>query len=317
MLSRVAENIYWMGRYMERAENTARLINVTTNLLLDMPRWLPELGEGWDRLISITGSHQSFQGREPTEENVVGFLVDCRDYPGSVISCLHQARENMRTTREIFPREAWEYLNDLYLRAREDVGRSLGAAERHPFLTEVIEGSQKVTGLLHGAMSRDEAFEFFLLGQNLERADMTTRILDVRAASLSNSAGRTLLPYENSQWLAVLRSVSGLQMYRRHVISRISGTDVLRFLLMDRRFPRAFLRCLYAADASLARLPRNAAVREMVYQVAAMVESAPLDRLLQTGLREFLDQLQVELGEMHLRLVESYFQTSLTAKRGG
>ncbi|MCC9003169.1 MAG: alpha-E domain-containing protein, partial [Candidatus Competibacter sp.] len=182
MLSRVAQNIYWMARYIERAEDTARIINVNTNLLLDLPR---NMTFGWLPLIFIVGAEKQFFEKDPNrladESTVVKFLISDSDNPGSIISSLASARENLRTTRDTVPQEAWEQINGLYIFARDHVPTRRG---RFEFLRRVIHGAQQINGMLAGSMSRTAAYDFVWLGRFLERADMTTRILDVRSANL-------------------------------------------------------------------------------------------------------------------------------------
>src|SRR5262249_19535223 len=146
MLSRVAENLYWMARYLERAENTARLINTTTQVLLDLPRGA---SFGWDVLIKVAGLDERFDECFPQadENNVVQFLVQDERNPSSIASCIRCARENCRTLREILPREAWERINSLYLFIRGNAVRALARSDRYAILNEVIERRQSVVGL--------------------------------------------------------------------------------------------------------------------------------------------------------------------------
>ena len=156
MLSRVAENIYWMARYIERAEDTARLINVNANLLLDLPR---KTTFGWEPLIYITGCEEQFfeNNKEPNERNVIRFLIGDKESPCSILSSLSYARENLRTTRDVVARDAWEQINDLYLYVKDHVDRGISRRGRYDFLKNVIGGSQKITGLLAGTMTHGPA----------------------------------------------------------------------------------------------------------------------------------------------------------------
>lgn len=320
MLSRVAENIYWMARYIERAENTARLVNVTSNLLLDLPsQGCADQQCAWSNLIAITGNQEGFTKRQlsGTEENVTRFLLVDRENPFSMASAIQYARANLRTSRENFPKEAWEYLNDIHLLVSHRLPQEIQGANRYQDLMEVIRGCQTFTGMLFSSMSRDWAFEFFRMGQNLERADMTTRILDARASALereqanAKSSGiEPLLPFVNVQWLSVLRSVSGEMMYRRHHNPRVQGAEVVTFLLKDRRFPRAFAHSAGRVDECLAKLVRNHHPRALIYDMLAVVDQADPHRLLEHGLHQFLDDLQIQLGRLHDLIAATYFTTS-------
>jgi len=183
MLSRVAENIYWMARSLERAEDTARLVNVTTHLALDLPK---QVSFDWELLLHITGYSEIFRNHYGVadDRNLVRFLVGDALNPGSVISSLGNARENARTIRDSIPREAWEQINNLYLKCKGNLQFGLSRRGRYDYLHWTILGAQTITGMLAGTMTHDVGYDFLRMGRNLERADMTTRIIDVRTASL-------------------------------------------------------------------------------------------------------------------------------------
>ncbi len=320
MLSRVAQNIYWMTRQIERAEDTARLINVNTNLLLDLPR---NTTFGWLPLIFIVGAEQLFFEKDPNrladETNVVKFLISDRDHPSSIISSLAAARENLRTTRDTVPQEAWEQINGLYIYARDHLPTRRG---RFEFLRRVIRGAQQIGGLLAGAMSRTSAYDFVRLGHYLERADMTTRILDVRSANLLSRVGQTQTqtqtqtaatekeeqdPFESIQWMSVLKSLSAYQMYRQQVRVRVSGPDVLKFLLQDEYFPRAVVFCLRQLEICLKKLPRSEASLATLAALRQKLNAAAVPELAHEGLHEFIDEVQIGFGELHNQIAAAYF----------
>ena len=324
MLSRVAQNIYWMTRYVERAEDTARLINVNTNLLLDLPRTTTF---GWLPLIFIIGAENRFFEKDPQrladETNVVKFLINDRDHPGSIISSLAAARENLRTTRDTVPQEAWEQINSLYIYARDHLPSRRG---RYEFLRRVIQGAQQIGGLLAGAMSRTAAYDFVRLGHYLERADMTTRILDVRSANLlshpSQAQSQTYTqtqtqavvpaqeeqdPFESIQWMSVLKSLSAYQIYRQQVRVRVNGPDVLKFLLQDEYFPRAVAFCLRQLDICLRKLPRHEAALAALAALRQKLNAATVPELTREGLHDFIDEVQIGLGELHDQIAAAYF----------
>ncbi|MBK8534918.1 MAG: alpha-E domain-containing protein [Candidatus Competibacteraceae bacterium] len=326
MLSRVAHNIYWMTRQIERAEDTARLINVNANLLLDLPR---NTTFGWLPLIFIVGAEKLFfekdLNRLADETNVVKFLISDSGHPSSIISSLAAARENLRTTRDTVPQEAWEQINSLYIYARDHVPSRRG---RFEFLRRVIRGSQQIGGLLAGAMSRTAAYDFVRLGHYLERADMTTRILDVRSANLLSRAGQTQTqtqiqtqtqtqtaatengeqdPFESIQWMSVLKSLSAYQAYRQQVRVRVSGPDVLKFLLQDEYFPRAVVFCLRQLEICLKKLPRNDASLEALSALRQKLNAAAVPELAHEGLHEFIDEVQMGFGELHNQIAAAYF----------
>ena len=167
MLSRVAENIYWMARYIERAEDTARLVNVTTNLVLDLPK---KVSFEWGTLVDITGYGDIFKERYGVadERNVVRFMVGEVNNPGSVIRSLDLARENARTIRDIIPRESWEQINNFYLKSKANLQQGLSRSGRYDYLRWTILGAQTITGMLAGTMNHDAGYDFLRMGRNLE-----------------------------------------------------------------------------------------------------------------------------------------------------
>ncbi|HDP88907.1 MAG TPA: alpha-E domain-containing protein [Thioalkalivibrio sp.] len=306
MLSRVAENIYWMARYIERAENTARLVNVNGNLLLDLPR---HVRLGWEPLLDISGSREHFAElyHEPDERSVVRFMVSNQNNPGSILSSLNQARENARTIRDIIPREAWEQINELYLRARGEANRVLSRSGRFEYLRHVILGAQTITGLLAGTMNHDEGYDFLRMGRNLERADMTTRIIDVRSATLLSETHEDLTPFENIQWVGVLKSLTGYQMYRRTARIRVRRPDVLRFLFQESVFPRSVAHATGEVEACLAHLPRNEKPLRTVGTLRRKVQRVRPAGLEQAQLHDFIDDLQAGLARVHNSIAATYF----------
>ena len=309
MLSRVAENLYWLGRCIERAENTARLVNVNANLLLDLPRGI---APGWQPLIAITGSEAAYQERyaDYEERNVLRFLVGDPAYHSSILSSLVAARENARTIRDIVPREVWELINELYLYARDNVQSGLSKRGRHGFLSHVIEAAQATAGTVDGTMSHDAGYRFLCAGRMIERADMTTRIVDVRSASLlSVEDSASLLPFDTVQWVSVLKSLTAYQMYRRKMQVRVRRADALRFLLQDTEFPRAFYHCASAAEENLARLPRSESACKALATVKRAVRRADITALAVSGekLHAFVDRLQIGLGRTHGQIADTWF----------
>ena len=228
LLSRVAERIYWTARYLERAETTSRLARVYGNLLLDLPR---EAGLSWDVLVQITGGGDRYRELHPSPsvDTAERFFVADRDNPSSVRSSLAFARESVRTTRDIVPSEAWRSINELCLWVTQELDAETSHRRRYGIHSRVVERCQQISGLLADTMSHDAAYQFFRLGRGIERADMTTRIIDVAAAML---LGReNLARFDNTLWMAVLQSLSAYQMYRQKVRRRIYGPDVIAYLL--------------------------------------------------------------------------------------
>lgn len=314
MLSRVAKNIYWMARYIERAEDTARLINVNTHLLLDSPR---STSFGWDSLITIMGSNELFYAhyQEANEANVTKFLIADEINSSSILGSLAAARENMRTTRDVVPTEAWEHLNDLYLQVKNSVAHGITKRNRYDILKMVITGSQQFVGITAGAASRDAAYNLMRMGRFIERADMTSRILDVRSANLliNNDNISNLTPFAHIQWMSVLKSLTAYQAYRQHVRLRgVKGEDVLRYLLQDNQFPRAVTYCFSIVQQCLDSLPKNDMPLRSLARIERQVQQADVSALANDGLHKFIDELQIGLASVNEHINATYFSFDST-----
>lgn len=304
MLSRVAERMYWFGRYLERIENTAKLISVNTNLVMD----LPNVKYIWGSLISITGYQDRFFERFTVvdEKNVIKFLLN--DENSSIFSAIRMARENARTTREIMPNEAWEKVNKLYMYTNSNIGRMNKRDGRHQFLKNITEICQELSGYLAGCMSNDEAFNFMKIGTSLERADMTTRILDVGCLNLLNPEYPEIREYEGILWMNVLQSLTAYQMYRQHVDDRVNDEDVAEFLLKNEQFPRAVAFCLSEVNEAFTLLPNHEEPLRSVTHAQRAVSSCDIPQLLgDAALHDFIDEIQAEFGLIHSQLSNNWF----------
>ncbi len=266
MLSRAAQRVYWTGRYLERAENTARMVQQYSQLLLDLPE---EVGVGWFELVKIVGATDAFRasGKLDTETSILEFLLADTAGQTSLAHSLRMARENIRNTRDLLPHEAWENVNELYREARHTLGPAAGDEDRFEVLAGCIGECQKITGILNGTLSHHSPYHFLALGQSIERADMTSRIIDVAAAYIQHNE-RLVRRYGSSLWTNVLKSVSGFQMYRQYCQPQVEGSRVIDFLLCDEAFPRSIRYCADSARTSCTKLPRGEATR------SALVPSA-------------------------------------------
>jgi uncharacterized alpha-E superfamily protein len=306
LLSRVAESVYWAGRYIERAEATSRLVKVHTELYLDLPR---AAGLGWSPLLAITGTADEFVERhgKATEEAVVWFLTGDPDNPGSIRASVSNARNTVRVSRAVFPESAFEVVNQLHHLVQETSAGAVTRRTRLSWMDGVVRRCQLLTGLLDGVMSHDEAYSFLAIGRCVERADMTTRVLQVQHEILM--AGDVVeSPYADVTWAGVLRSLDAHQMFRRTVGGGVSGPAALRFLLRDPQFPRSVEHCLTSIARSLLELPRCQA------PMAACADGQRLlEGVLGSGHRLFADQgecvegLQAGIADLHASLSGTYF----------
>ncbi len=306
MLSRVAERIYWAARYLERVENTARLVSVYANLLLDLPRGV---NIDWYNLVIINGGTAEFEERfkNQDERNVVKFLLADETNSSSMLSSLNMMRENIRTTRDVVPADTWELVNELFIFVKDHMQQAVNRSGRHDFLDEIINGCQQINGLLSGTMSQDAAWEFLRLGRNLERADMTTRILDAGSAALIHAEMKDGINLPQIIWGNVLRSVSADQAYRRTVRGPVTGRDVATFLLEDEYFPRTVVFCLDHMLDSVSKLPQNEALHKQFVNAQRKVINVVDYSDLGEPFRDYINDLQLLIANLHKSIVDNWF----------
>jgi uncharacterized alpha-E superfamily protein len=307
MLSRSAERLYWLARYLERTENTARLVSVYMNLMLDLPIGLDI---SWDNLLNICGMEAAFFQRykNATEQNTMRFLLAETTNPGSLFSSISFARENMRTTRDLMPDEAWHHVNEMYLFAKGNLDSISQRRGRVLLLQEIMNGCQRFTGFLSGAMSHNDALRFIRIGRNVERTDMTTRILDIASVLLAgNDDGEKMREIEIALWIHVLKSLSALLMYRKHCRHRIEGNAVLEYLLQDKNFPRSVWHCLDEVEKAVTPLPNSAALYENLTQMQNLVTDIDIKATTPNQLHIFLDDIQASIGNAHFQIAATWF----------
>jgi uncharacterized alpha-E superfamily protein len=312
LLSRVAESIYWLSRYMERADNVARFVNVNLQLILDAPA---VHRQQWEALVIASGDSKPFAERysEPSQENVIRFLMFDRQNPNSVVSCVRAARENARAIRDVITADMWAAVNRLYLYLLDPaVGRSTDSYEE--LMSGVRQYCQQFQGAADSSLSHGEAWQFLRLGRTLERADQTTRILDVKYFLLLPKVEDVDSPIDDIQWSAVLRSVSGLQMYRM-LYGRILPLDIVEFILLDRAFPRAVRYCMESSAAALRKISaqggdEDEAIKDAIAaleSISARLDSTTAVEIVRGGLHEFIDSLQISLNDLGILISEAYF----------
>lgn len=312
MLSRVAERIYWGARYLERVENTARLVSVYDSLLFDLPR---HIKISWYNLIRINSNAESFSERYKVqdERNVVKFLLADDTNPYSLLSSLKQAKENIRTTRDVVPRDTWELINELDIFARENIQQGINRTHRHEFLKNLIQRCQEITGLFEGSMSRDATWQFVVLGRNIERADMTTRILDAGVSVMLQSPEDTRANLSHIVWGNVLRSASGYMNYRRGVRTAVQGKKVARFLLSDPYFPRALDFCVREMEMASQKLPRPINTLKIIEHIKSLRYKLDSSERLDENFQDYLNDLQIKVSELHDEFSENWFAFNASA----
>jgi uncharacterized alpha-E superfamily protein len=309
-----------MSRYIERAENVARVIDVNLNLMLDLP-----LGstEQWQPLVDTTGDNRAFKERygRATRQKVIHFLAFDLDNPNSIVSCVRTARENARSVREVISSEMWEQINQFYLMVNRATARVESLTEPQEFFASVKTASQLVAAVTDATMTHGEGWHFSRLGRELERADKTSRILDVKYFLLLPTVADVGTTFDDIQWAAVLRSASAFEMYRkRH--GRIAPNRIVEFLVFDPEFPRAIRYCAMAARESVHAISgtahgmfRNPGER-LLGELCSELAYAQVDEIIAKGLHEYLDELQTKMNGVSGGIYDTFFAARVDAPAG-
>jgi len=305
MLSRVADRLYWMARYLERAEDTARLAASYHMLIMDIPRGA-ELG--WDVLLRILDAEPLFYNRfrVPNEQNVIRYLLADADYPGSIAFSVRSARENVRTTRDVLPEETWEVVNELNLFVHGAAEKSVGRRNRQAFLDEVVGRCQMLNGMLVTSLSRDHAYRFSKIGHLLERCDMTTRVLDVGVVEIRDRDPKAAA-IDPLLWSALLQSMSALGAYRRVVGPILDSVSIAEFVLKDTQHPRSVAYCLRGIRDELKPLRNNEAAMRQLDRARRKLARCDPAKLSADEMHLFIDDFQVQIASLHEVLRQTWF----------
>ena len=315
MLSRVANSIYWLNRYIERAENIARFVDVNLNLLLDS---VVVNDRQWEPIVITTGDLAIFRSRygAATAQNVVQFLTYDEKYPNSILSCLQSARNNARSVREIISSETWEQVNSFYFMVK-----AAAEADTKPdlpaFFAAVKMASHQFAGVMDATMSHNEAWHFGQIGRSIERADKTARILDVKYfIILPNGIGSAL---DELQWIALLKSTSAYEMYRK-MYRRINPSDIARFLIFDRQFPRSIQFCLHSAEKCLHLISGSQSdtwcnpAEHKLGKLRSELDFLSIEEIIKGGLHQFLDETQSRLNGVSQEINDSFLTIDTRVK---
>ncbi len=297
MLSRTADHLFWMSRYTERAENTARLLDVNYQTSL-LPQSAAVAQMGWQGLLSISELLPAYQTlyAEITPENVMAFMVKNEDNPSSIISCLKAARENARAVRGSLTTEVWETQNQTWLEMLRKI--KLGEFEKDPgqFFEWVKFRSHLSRGVTVGTMLMDEALHFMRLGTFLERADNTARLVDVKFHAVESdffgAANAQDQEYDFYHWSAILRSVSGFEIYRKVYRDVIQPERVAELLVLRSDMPRSLHACLNEVVSNLSMVSGNPSLesRRRSGKLLAELQYGKIEEILANGLHAYLTQ---------------------------
>lgn len=312
MLSRVAELVYWMARYIERAENVARFIDVNYNLTLGEGT---TLGNQWAPLVYTTGDEALFEELygEPTRESVLQFLASDERNPNSILSCVSMARENARSVRETITVPMWQQINTFYLMVRSASAQGQPLSEPNQFCDAVKLASHTLLGLTYATMSHGEPWHFARMGRLMERADKTSRIVDVQYFLLLPTAQDVGSTLDVVRWSALLKSASALTMYRR-TYGPITPTNVARFLVLDRDFPRSMHFCLMRAQESLGEITGSPLgtfqlrCEQLMGRLRMELDYTSIDDVIRQGMHEYIDLFQSQLNQLGKAIYQDFFR---------
>lgn len=314
MLSRIADNLFWMSRYLERANSSSRLIGINLVHMVETEDALPEASQ-WRPMLSITGNEAGYAalhpGGEIRAEDVIEFLTREPSNPASVYNCLRMARENARILRDRLSKEMWESMNDFWLQIDDQLKRRLPLSAWPEFHKFVRNSVALFHGLAQNTMMRGEAFDFYQIGTFLERADMTTRILDVKYHLLLPDVSMVGSAIDYYQWAALLKSLSGFEAYRRKVHAGFRPIDVAEFVVFEPEFPRSLRFSIDRLYGSLQNLGASALQHRSYKIIGALLEEWEHTSIQQvffeTGLHEFLHAFLKKISELHQALVQDFF----------
>ena len=322
MLSRVADTLFWMARYYERAENTARLIDVNINMMLDMGDVVGESGSGahyWNPIININSPYNEFRARysRTTQESAIEWLTFGEANPNSIWNCIARARENARAVRGSMSSDMWQQLNTTYLELKDSSTSDIWREGPHAYFRRIRMASQLFQGLVETTMLRDEGWHWIQSGKYIERADATSRLVDVKYHILLPSVEEVGGPIDNVQWIAVLKSCSAYQAYQRRYASQITPSRVAEFLVLDRTFPRAVrfcfdqvhwaLHCIGVEHGTTDESPPQSVAE----QARRVLDETTMSGIIQFGLHQYMTQIERHCVEISAQISECYFQGTM------
>ena len=315
MLSRVADSLYWMSRYIERAENNARLADVNLQFLLDLANQpQADMQQQWNPIISSLEENELFSSLYDKLDGkaAIDFVTLQENNPNSIYSCLMLARENARTTREQISSEMWEQINRLYLFVKSDRGKKLLRSSPFEFFKRITVGSHLFQGVTDSTMTHGEGWDFIRIGKLLERTDCTSRILDVKYHILLPSGEKVGGNVDTIQWMAVLKSCSALEAYRKVYVGQVAPWKVAEFIITHPAFPRSIRFSVDYFDAALHHISGSSESKyankaeRLSGQLRYDLDYVTIGDIFDFGLHEYLEQIQERLVEISDALHATY-----------
>jgi uncharacterized alpha-E superfamily protein len=318
MLSRIADSLFWLARYIERAEETARILDVNYHMMLEQSHSAYRLR--WDPLVIMAGEEQRFRKSytEATSETVFEFLAFRNDNPSSILQCITKARENARTIRDRISREMWEDINGLYHTVCRFSPSEEMAAGPHRFCETVKFGSHRFHGVAEATLPHDEGWQFLKIGWSLERAEMTARLVDVQFQNLLETPP-VLGGADNHQWLAVLKSVGAYETYRRQYHSPIEAEKVAEMLILHPQHPRSIRFSITEVQAGLRAISGTGAgsyaneAERFTGKVLESLRYDKIDEIFKRGLHPYLLDLLKMCRAIGEDIARTYFYYAVVA----
>lgn len=319
MLSRVAELTYWTARYLERAENTARIVDVNAQLVLDSQSRQADDPRLWEPLVYVSGGedlyHKLYDGRI-TEESVLDFMLFDRRNPSSVVSCICYARENARCIRDQIAGEIWEEINSFYLKLKDDDFARYNQVGSSEYLAWIKSQTQLFYGVAESMFPRTPMWRFYELGRFLERTDNTSRILDVKYFMLLPEITAVGSALDMVQWASVLRSCSGFEAFRKSRRGQLNLERVLDYLVRDPMFPRSIAFSIRHARHALGHITEGVEhmqenrADQLLGKMEDELRGTVINDVVLRGLHEFLDGIQLRVGEIHAAVQQTFIHYS-------
>ena len=321
MLSRVANSIYWLNRYIERAENYARFMDVNFNLSLELP---PDVPEQWMPLVIATGDEELFNStyKNPTKTNVIKFLGFDAKNPSSVCNCISNARENARIVRPEITKELWEQVNQMYFFVKDAQEKKIWQKQDpRSFFSEIKKGCHLFYGILDATISRTDGWHFGNVGRMIERADKTSRGLDVKYNIILPSPEEVGTPIDIIHWAALLKSVSAYDMYRKEH-GNLNSAYIAKFLILNKMFPRSIIHCVTEAEHSIRVISGNNGMgytnnaEKLAGMIRSEMEFSDVNDIFKKGLHEYLDETQIKLNNLSNEIYNMFFSKNIPVTNG-
>jgi uncharacterized alpha-E superfamily protein len=318
LLSRYADEAFWLGRHVERAENMARLLDVTGAFGRDQEAAAGDSAAIWRQALDVQADLERFQeeGRTLTPEEVIRFYTLDGENPGSIRACIASARQNALQLRPLLSVEVWEQLNGLYQDLTARAQRALAPGELSAFCSEIKLGCQTHAGIIEGTLYRDEAWYVLQIGRMLERADMTARLIDLRAPQIAPKGTVSRAPLDISQWTGLLRSAAGLHGYRRVHGAVVTPDRVAGYLIFDRHHARSIRTAIETVDGLLRelirgyQLPWEDGIAAPLHELCIDLREGNVTTVIADGMRAFLDRIQQQVIATSDGLRDAFFATS-------